>query len=107
MLDEKGDFKSRCNLQMVGLEKFENDAEADQVRAMIQRHAELTQSLLAGRILALWQDMAPKLVKVLPKDYARVLASRKRVEALGLSGEEAVMAAFEENIRDVARIGGG
>ena len=107
VLDEKGDFKTRCNPQMVSLEKFENEAEAEQVRALIQRHAELTQSLLAGKILALWAEMAPKFVKVLPKDYARVLESRKRVAALGLSGEEAVMAAFEENVRDVARIGGG
>jgi glutamate synthase (ferredoxin) len=31
----------------------------------------------------------------------------KRVEQSGLSGEQAIMAAFEENVRDVARIGGG
>ena len=63
--------------------------------------------MLAGKILALWPQMAPKFVKVMPKDYARVLASRKRVAALGLSGEEAVMAAFEENSHDTARVGGG
>ena len=107
ILDEKGDFNTRCNPQMVSLERFENEAEAEQVRALIQRHAELTQSLLAGKILALWPQMAPKFVKVMPKDYARVLASRKRVAALGLSGEEAVMAAFEENSHDLARVGGG
>ena len=43
----------------------------------------------------------------MPKDYQRVLQSMKRVEQSGLSGEEAIMAAFEENVRDVARIGGG
>jgi len=31
----------------------------------------------------------------------------KRVQQSGLSGEDAIMAAFEENARDVARIGGG
>jgi len=30
----------------------------------------------------------------------------KRVKESGLSGDEAVMAAFEENASDVARIGG-
>jgi glutamate synthase (ferredoxin) len=30
----------------------------------------------------------------------------RRVEQTGLSGEEAVMAAFEENAKDVARVGG-
>jgi glutamate synthase (ferredoxin) len=44
---------------------------------------------------------------VLPKDYARVLAALKKMEESGLSGEDAVMAAFEENTRDAARVGGG
>jgi glutamate synthase (ferredoxin) len=43
----------------------------------------------------------------MPKDYKRVLQSIKRVQDSGLSGEEAVMAAFEANARDVSRIGGG
>jgi glutamate synthase (ferredoxin) len=43
----------------------------------------------------------------MPKDYKRVLQSMKRVQDSGLSGEEAVMAAFEANARDVSRIGGG
>jgi hypothetical protein len=31
----------------------------------------------------------------------------KKVRDSGLSGEEAVMVAFEENARDLARVGGG
>jgi glutamate synthase (ferredoxin) len=31
----------------------------------------------------------------------------KKVQSQGLTGDEAVMAAFEENVRDVARVGGG
>ena len=49
----------------------------------------------------------PRFVKVMPKDYKRVLASLQRVKESGLSGEEAIMAAFEENARDAARVGGG
>jgi hypothetical protein len=29
------------------------------------------------------------------------------VQEQGLTGEQAIMAAFEENVRDVARVGGG
>jgi glutamate synthase (ferredoxin) len=43
----------------------------------------------------------------MPKDYKRVLQAYKRVIASGLSGEEAIMAAFEENAKDASRIGGG
>ena len=52
--------------------------------------------------------MVPKFVKVMPKDYKRVLqAHQARPQHDGLSGDEALNAAFEANARDVARIGGG
>jgi glutamate synthase (ferredoxin) len=49
----------------------------------------------------------PKFVKVLPKDYKRAMDKMKEAEKGGLSGDQAIMAAFEANIRDVARVGGG
>jgi tetraacyldisaccharide-1-P 4'-kinase len=45
-------------------------------------------------------------VKVIPRDYKRMLAAIARAEEQGLVGDEAVMVAFEENARDVARVGG-
>ena len=51
--------------------------------------------------------MVPKFVKVMPRDYKRVLACLKNAFESGLSGDEALAAAFEQNARDVARIGGG
>jgi glutamate synthase (ferredoxin) len=46
-------------------------------------------------------------VNVRPKDYKRVLSALKKAKEQGLSGEDAINAAFEENIRDLARVGGG
>jgi glutamate synthase (ferredoxin) len=51
--------------------------------------------------------MIPRFVKVMPKDYKRVLLAIKKAQQAGLSGDEALTAAFEENARDLARIGGG
>ncbi len=48
----------------------------------------------------------PLFVKVMPRDYKRVLQAIERAIASGLSGDDALTAAFEENARDVARIGG-
>jgi glutamate synthase (ferredoxin) len=107
VLDEAGDFSRRCNPQMVALEKLEDLDEVEAVWKMIQRHQAYTRSARATKVLADWQQMTPKFVKVMPKDYKRVLQSLKRVEQTGLSGEQAIMAAFEENVRDVARMGGG
>jgi glutamate synthase (ferredoxin) len=107
VLDEAGDFPRRCNMQMVGLEKLEDTDEIEEVWKMIQRHQTYTCSDRAAKILAGWNQYVPKFVKVMPKDYKRVLQSLQRVKESGLSGEDAIMAAFEENARDVSRIGGG
>jgi glutamate synthase (ferredoxin) len=106
VLDETGDFNLRCNQQMVGLEKLTEESEIDEIRQLIQRHAQYTKSQRAWKVLALWDDMVPKFVKVMPKDYKRMLQAIQRAEQAGLSGEEAVMAAFEANAKDVSRVGG-
>jgi len=107
VLDEAGDFATHCNMELVGLGKMTDADEIEQVWKLIQRHQTYTKSARAAKILGDWAAYAPKFVKVLPKDYARVLESLKKVQSQGLSGDDAIMAAFEENIRDVARVGGG
>jgi len=105
--DEKGDFPQRCNLEMVSLAPLTDAEEIAAVRGLVQRHADYTSSQRARRLLDAWEAAVSKFVKVLPKDYQRVLLALERVQAAGLSGEQAIMAAFEENSHDLARIGGG
>ena len=106
VLDETGSFPCRCNQQMVGLEKMEG-GEIEEIRALIARHAQYTGSKRAAQVLAQWDAMAPKFVKVMPKDYKRVIAAIKKAQDDGLSGDDALAAAFEANSRDLARVGGG
>ncbi len=106
VLDVQGDFAKRCNQQMVALEKLQSPEEISDVRAMIERHVKFTGSKRGEQILKLWNEMVPKFVKVLPKDYKRVLEAIERVKSQGLSGEQAIMAAFEANARDLSRVGG-
>ncbi|MDX2214393.1 MAG: glutamate synthase large subunit [Oculatellaceae cyanobacterium bins.114] len=106
ILDQEGDFATRCNSQMVGLETLEDPEEIAELRQIIQNHATYTQSQKAIQVLENWEAMVPKFVKVMPKDYKRVLQAIKNAIAAGLSGDDALTAAFEENARDVARIGG-
>jgi glutamate synthase (ferredoxin) len=106
VLDESGDFAPRVNRQMVGTGKLEQPEEIAEVRALIQRHLDATGSERARAVLAAWETYVPRFVKVLPKDYQRMLACLERAQAQGLTGDEAIMAAFEENARDLARVGG-
>ena len=99
VLDEAGTFASRCNMEMVGLEKLEDADEIEELWKQIHRHQTYTGSRKAAQVLADWKNLVPKFVKVMPQDYKRVLLSLKKVQSQGLSGEEAIMAAFEENVK--------
>jgi len=106
VLDEAGDFATRCNKDMVGLTQLTDRAEIEELRQIIARHGDATKSTRAWKILAEWDRFAPKFVKVLPKDYARAQAALQKAKAAGLTGDEAAAAAFEENVKDVSRVGG-
>jgi glutamate synthase (ferredoxin) len=98
VLDEAGDFATRCNMELVGIEKPDEEDFAT-LKSAIEEHAINTKSTRAAKILAEWSSFAPKFVKVMPQDYKRVLQSLKKVQSQGLSGEDAIMAAFEENVK--------
>jgi glutamate synthase (ferredoxin) len=91
---------------MVQLFPLDDPEEIEIVRGLIHKHAEHTKSERSWKVLALWEEMQPKFVKVYPNDYRRVIETQKRFKASGLSEEEAIMAAFEENAHDLARVGG-
>jgi glutamate synthase (ferredoxin) len=106
VFDERGELPVRCNADMVSLHELSEPDEIDYVKTMLQRHLDATQSLYAQRILANWEESLSKFVRVMPKDYERMLKLVKEVESSGLSGEEALMAAFELNKSDVHRVSG-
>ena len=106
VLDEAGDFASRCNTEMVGLERIDSDDENQMLKAMVQRHADYTGSPKAKALLEQWDTVIPKFVKVMPRDYKRVLQHIQSALDSGLSNDEAMSAAFEENARDLARVSG-
>ena len=99
ILDEAGDFASRCNMELVGLEKLTDADEIEAVWKLIQRHQTYTQSERAAKILGDWKNFVPKFVKVMPQDYANVLKELKIAHDKGLSGDDAIMAAFEANVK--------
>jgi glutamate synthase (NADPH/NADH) large chain len=93
VLDEKGDFASRCNTSMVTLEAVRPAAgqapgeratwhaldgappAADEtiLRELVERHFRHTGSFRAREILANWDGKLAQFVKVFPKEYRRAL----------------------------------
>jgi glutamate synthase (NADPH) large chain len=56
----------------------------------VQRHRAETESAVAWRLLQDWDAVVSRFTKVMPRDYARVLAVRTQAEAdgLDLDGDE-------------------
>jgi len=104
--DLDGTFAENCNREMVGLYPVDDPLELAELRATIETHVELTASALGERILDAWSTAKATFVKVLPNDYKRAMEAMKEVENAGLTGAEAVMAAFEKNIHDPSRVSG-
>ncbi len=105
VLDEKGTFKNYCNFDTVTLERLD-ERDLQEVEELLKRHAIYTRSARAWRLLALWQETAGKFVKVMPRDYRRMVEALQQAENKGLMGDEAIMAAFEANKNDAARVSG-
>jgi glutamate synthase (ferredoxin) len=106
VLDSRGDFTDRVNTQMVGVESLDDSEEIAKVRGMIERHLQYTGSTRAKEVLDNWDAHVTKFVRIMPKDFKRAVASLKRAHEQGLSGDEAIMQAFEDNARDLSRVGG-
>jgi glutamate synthase (NADPH/NADH) large chain len=108
VLDESGDFGSRCNLSMVDLEAVieEEDMiarhyhqsgdldthgrvdvmadmsrfDAERLHQLIANHVRYTGSTRGREILANWNAYLPKFRKVMPVEYRRALAELKARE---------------------------
>jgi glutamate synthase (NADPH/NADH) large chain len=65
------------------------DAEDTQwLQGTLREHIAMTDSPRATQIVAQWDAHADKFAKVLPRDYARVMAVLAKASADGLSEEE-------------------
>jgi glutamate synthase domain-containing protein 3 len=76
--DEHGDFESKCNPGTVDLDPVDADEDAAELRELVELHREYTGSRQAERVLNAWPDVLSQFVKVMPIDYKRVLADRKK-----------------------------
>ena len=80
VLDRAGDFASRCNLGMVNLEELVGD-DINLVRTLITRHIDHTASACGQSVLDQWDELHARFVKVMPRDYKRVLIAEAKARA--------------------------
>ena len=68
---------------MVDLEPLDQPADVQLVGELIERHVTCTSSAYAAKILANWRAQQARFVKIMPKDFKRVLAAEARAHAEG------------------------
>jgi glutamate synthase (NADPH/NADH) large chain len=118
VLDDTGDFESKCNLAMVELEPIEAEEEvmqrlmgqqgdleshglvevmsdmtkhdAERLYALVARHAHYTNSAKAKAILADWRAYLPKFKKVMPVEYRKALIAMAKAQAADKDGLEKI-----------------
>jgi glutamate synthase domain-containing protein 2/glutamate synthase domain-containing protein 1/glutamate synthase domain-containing protein 3 len=78
--DKDRGFEGRCNTDLVDLDPLAPEDE-EEVKTLISEHAQRTGSLVARNVLASWERSRERFVKVMPRDYKRVLAEREADEA--------------------------
>ena len=84
VIDADGDFESRCNLGMVEIEPLTNE-DAEYVHEMVSRHIEFTDSQRGRVVLDQWTSLLgssmPGIVRVMPRDFKRVLMAEAKARA--------------------------
>ncbi|XP_043718284.1 glutamate synthase 1 [NADH], chloroplastic [Telopea speciosissima] len=96
VLDVDKKFQSRCNLELVDLDKVEDEEDIMTLRMLIQQHQRHTNSKLAREVLADFENILPKFVKVFPRDYKRVLANMNAEKTNREAEEQAAREAEEQ-----------
>ncbi|XVF10044.1 hypothetical protein REPUB_Repub07fG0149900 [Reevesia pubescens] len=89
VLNVDGKFESRCNPELVDLDRVEEEEDILTLKMMIQQHQRHTNSQLAREVLADFDNLLPRFIKVIPRDYKRVLAKMRDVEASNEAFERA------------------
>ena len=92
--DKFGTLADNCNLDMVRLCEPSED-EIELIRGLIEEHAERTQSPRGIKLLYQFNTLKKLFVKVIPRDYERVINAVEAAEASGKSHEEALQIAFD------------
>jgi len=83
VLNEDGKFEDRCNTGMVDIEPLASD-DVTRLKMLLHRHLEYTGSEVAQRLLANWERSLPKFVRVMAREYKKVLAAEKYDTELSL-----------------------
>ncbi len=80
--NDKGNLEENCNSETFELETL-LDGDLNDLKNLITRHRDYTDSAVAKKILDNWETESQKFVKVMPTDYKRVLNEMNKIKQQG------------------------
>ncbi len=86
--DVDGDVEQRINRAMVDLEPVKSSSDRTMLREMIETHAERTGSSLSNEVLDNWDVVLGQMIKVIPREYKRVLREQAEERRHALATQE-------------------
>jgi glutamate synthase (NADPH/NADH) large chain len=87
-----GTFEANLNTELVDIEQLEGE-DFTWLRDVVASHRDATGSAVAERILSDWSQQVNHFVKVMPRDYKKVLLAISEAEKAGRDVDEAIMEA--------------
>ena len=90
--DPDEELANNLNIEMVDVEALDED-DAEYLHGILQAHVDSTDSAVGQRILADWRGQQRHFVKVMPRDYKKVLQAIAQAERDGANVDKAIMAA--------------
>jgi glutamate synthase domain-containing protein 3 len=76
VFDREGKFDDYCNKELVDFDEMEFE-DITTLKELIENQYNYTGSTVAKTILDDWKELLTKFVKVMPRDYKRILQERK------------------------------
>ncbi len=92
--DQFGTLAGRCNTELVNLEE-PGERDLALVRALVEEHVRRTASPRGIKLLYQFDEVRARFVKVIPRDYERVLGLVAEAEAAGATRDAALEYAFD------------
>lgn len=104
VLDSNNNFAHNCNMEMVELETIKDTNEIAELKALIQEHADNTESDIAKELLADWKNAIKRFVKVIPVDYKQMQIYMEKARNTGEFATEYDVAveAFDMHLKNLA-----
>ncbi len=96
------DFDENClNSSITNTEAITSEKEMDEIKEMIQKHVNYTDSQQGKRILHNWESYSHIFTKIIPVEYKHMMENIEKAYSLGLKGHEALSYAFDERYSNV------